>query len=89
MTEFFRPLIARWDEVTAFANEVGCARTLASEWKRQDSIPAAWFSSVVRAALKRGFTDISADFLAHLAEQRRLAKEAERRQTADTERPAA
>ncbi len=76
MKPFFEPLIRRWPTVTQFAVEVGCDEKVARGWVNIDSIPATWFAAVRRAAVKRGFHDITADSLASLAERRRLAKDA-------------
>lgn len=85
MQKFFEPLMARWGTVTAFAAEVGCPEKNAREWKRIDSIPAPWFAAVVRAAIGRGFADITADHLATLAEARRLSMGAKRKADAHAE----
>lgn len=76
MKPFFEPIIRRWESVPRFAAEVGCDERIVRQWLIIDSIPAAWFSAVHRAAHKRGLRDITADSLASLAERRRLAKEA-------------
>ncbi len=72
---FFEPIIRRWETVPAFADDVGCSEPVARQWIRSDSIPAAWFAPVHRAALKRGFIDITPDTLSAIAERRRLSKE--------------
>lgn len=82
MKPFFEPLIRRWPTVTSFADEVGCDEKVARQWIHNDSIPAAWFAPVRRAAVKRGMHDITTDSLSAIAERRRLAKEADRRSEA-------
>jgi hypothetical protein len=77
--DFFNPIIRRWPTLVAFATEVGCPEKTAREWLRNDSIPSTWVAAVVRAASSRGWTDISADLLAILAEQRRLNRPAKPR----------
>jgi hypothetical protein len=79
MQKFFAPIIQRWDTVTAFAAEVGCPEKNAREWLRIDSIPASWFSPVNRAAVARGWTDITPVMLAELAENRRIIRSAKPR----------
>jgi hypothetical protein len=81
MKPFFAPLIRRWPTVVAFADEVGCPERSAREWVRIDSIPAAWFNAVARAAAKRPepqFQEITVELLADMAERRRLSGEAAR-----------
>jgi hypothetical protein len=73
---FFTPLIDRWAGLPEFAGDVGCPVKTAREWRRNDSIPAQWFAAVVRAAISRGFREITADHLAVVAERRRLHREA-------------
>lgn len=75
MKPFFEPFIRRWPTVTEFAEDVGCTESVARQWVRCDSIPAAWFAPVSRAALKRGFCEITLETLAARAEKRRLARE--------------
>lgn len=75
MKPYFAPLIRRWPTVVAFAEEVGCPERSAREWLRIDSIPAAWFIAVATAAQRResaAFADITVEYLARLAELRRL-----------------
>jgi hypothetical protein len=89
MKPFFAPIIRLWPTVVAFAKEVGCPEGSAREWLRTDSIPAAWFLAVARAAAGRtdpAFREISVELLAERAEHRRLAG-VERRN--ETERAAA
>lgn len=69
---FFRPILKRWAKTADFAREVGAPDKAVREWLRIDSIPAAWFAAVVRAALVRGFIDITYELLASRAEARRL-----------------
>jgi hypothetical protein len=78
MKPYFAPLIRRWPTVVVFAEEVGCPERSAREWLRIDSIPAAWFKAVARAAQNRTgshFHDITIELLADRAESRRLAGE--------------
>lgn len=77
MTKLFEPIIRRWGRVVDFAEEVGCTEGAARQWIIADSIPATWFSAVSRAALKRGFLDITTDSLSSTAERKRLLREAE------------
>ena len=76
MQSFFVPVIRRWSKVVDFAADVGAPERSVREWLRNDSIPATWFAAVVRAAIARGFIDITADRLAELAERKRLSKAA-------------
>lgn len=78
MKPFFEPLIRRWPTVTEFASDVGSSEPVARQWVRSDSIPAAWFAPVARAALRRGFSEITLDFLADRAEKRRLSREGQK-----------
>jgi hypothetical protein len=76
MPPVFAPIFNRWPALADFARDVGCPAKTAREWVRNDSIPSAWFAAVVRAALSRGFPEITADYLAVIAERRRLARAA-------------
>lgn len=69
---FFRPILKRWPRTVDFAREVGAPEKAVREWLRIDSVPAAWFAAVVRAATARGFEDITYELLASRAEARRL-----------------
>lgn len=80
--KLFAPIIRRWPTVPEFARDVGCTVPAAGQWMHNDSIPAAWFAAVVRAAIKRGFNDITLDLLADRAEKRRLRREGEKAQEA-------
>lgn len=79
---FFAPTTRRWPTVVEFARDVRCTEFTAREWLRNDSIPAGWFSSVVRSARQRGFIDITHEFLASRAEARRERASANREQVA-------
>lgn len=70
---FFKPLIERW-KVADMATDLGIPQKNVRRWVDGDSIPADWFSAVVRAAQERGFQDITAEKLAELAEARRIAR---------------
>lgn len=81
MPRYFEPLIHRWATVVEFAKEVGCPVNNAREWVRIDSIPAAWFSAVSRAAAAKGFLEITPESLSARAEMRRLTLEGRRSTT--------
>lgn len=82
MTKLFEPIIRRWPRVVDFAEEVGCTEGAARQWIIVDSIPAAWFLAVSRAAIGRGFLDITSESLAATAERKRLLRGAETAQKA-------
>lgn len=79
MTDHFRPIIKRWPTAVELASDLGASEMNVRQWLRSDSIPAPWFASVVRAAHRRGFQDITADSLSALAERRRMARDADSR----------
>lgn len=76
MTDHFRPVIKRWPTAVELAADIGTTEFSVRQWLRSDSIPAAWFAPVARAAARRDFEDITVESLAALAERRRKAKEA-------------
>lgn len=67
----FRAIVALWPTRAAFAQEVGVSQFVVQQWVHRDSIPAAKFNDVVRAANKAGHPGITHRLLADLAEQRR------------------
>lgn len=80
--KYFEPIIRRWKPMTELARDVGCTDLVVRQWANSDSIPATWFAPVVRAALKRGFADITLELLADRAEKRRLSREGQKAQEA-------
>lgn len=79
---YFKPIIQRWNPVADLARDVGCTDLVVRQWANNDSIPAAWFAPIVRAALKRGYSEITLDLLADRAEKRRLSREGQKAQEA-------
>lgn len=78
----FRPIIDRFGNVPTFAREIGMTVGAAKQARKRDSISSEWFSAVVRAAARHGFSDITEARLAIIAEQRRLARETPERAAA-------
>ena len=78
---FFSPIIDAWG-VAQMAANVGLPAKTVREWHRRDSIPAEWFAPVVRAAASANRTEVTLEALAAVAERRRLAGEARKRQAA-------
>lgn len=78
-TTHFKPVIDRWPTQAALAGDIGASLGQVSQWLVNDSIPAGWFAPIERAAKVRGFNDITAAYLAYLAELRRLDRPHTRR----------
>lgn len=77
-------VIERWG-VAELARDLGLPTKNVRRWLDFDSIPAEWFAAVARAAVRRGYHDITVDALARGAEARRLLRAA--RQQAATVAP--
>ena len=77
MTSFV-PIIERFGSVPDFARAIGMTVGAAKQARRRDSIPAEWFSAVSRAAVALGLDGINEAILSEIAEQRRIAKLAQR-----------
>lgn len=69
----FVDIIKRWGEAD-LAKDLGLPTKNVRRWVDNGSIPAEWFAAIARAAAHRGDADITADRLAKVAEDRRLAK---------------
>jgi hypothetical protein len=78
---WFTPIIQRWRSeqdkygIFGLAADLGLPTKNVREWKNRDSIPADWYAAVARAAVARGFSEITVEHLAGIAEARRLARE--------------
>ena len=72
----FRAIIDLWPTRVAFAGDVGVPPITAQQWHNRDSIPAAKFNDVVRAAHKAGHRNVTVYLLADLAERKRHARQA-------------
>lgn len=75
-------LISRWG-VVELAKDLGLPVKNVRRWIDFDSIPADWFAAIGRAAELRGFSDVTVEALAEIAEARRLAKAAQRGEQQD------
>lgn len=58
-----KDLMARWPSRTEFAQDVGAPPSIVHKWFSSDRIPARWQARVVRAAVSRGFSDITAEWM--------------------------
>lgn len=65
-----RDIIARWPSIAAFASAIGVKYVTAQQMHFRASINGRYWSSVVRAAEAAGFSDITHELLAELAERR-------------------
>lgn len=71
MVTSFRDVISLWPSRPALASDLGTDRLLVvNAWWNRDSIPAAEFLNVVRAAEKNGYP-VTLELLAQIAEKRR------------------
>lgn len=64
----FVALIEQWPSLAEFAKDVGQKRDAVQKWKQRDSIPAAHWLTIVRAAEARGI-DVSINDLAAIRQQ--------------------
>ncbi len=60
-----------WPRVVDFARDVKVTDLTARAWRNRDSIPAAHFNQVAKAAASRGYDGITVQTLADMAERRR------------------
>lgn len=72
---FFAPIINRFG-IATLAEGLGLPAKNIRRWLDLDSIPAEWFSPVVRFAAAAGYPDITHEFLSSRAEARRLSLKA-------------
>lgn len=70
-----KSLIDRWAPRRALADEIGADVSAVHKWASSGRIPAGWQVHVVEAAQRRGFEDITADWMlrAHRIEPERGA----------------
>lgn len=73
MIQTFSDVIDRFEGPAKFARAVGMNPGAAKQAKRRNSLSSEWFAATVRAAQERGLTEITADRLLEIAEQRRSA----------------
>lgn len=66
--ETFIDVINRWPTVVSFASDTGTDVKTAYKWRKRNSIPSAAWLSVIAAAKKRKFTDVTVDRLARIAQ---------------------
>lgn len=66
----FAKLIARWESIGAFADDVGVPYGTAQMWKFRNSIHPRHWTDVVKAARMRGFDDVSLEKLTEMSRRR-------------------
>jgi len=59
-------IFAAWPSDAEFGRDIGVPYPTISAWKQRASIPAAYWWHIVRAAVRRGHPEITADLLARL-----------------------
>ena len=59
-------VIQLWPRSAELARELGVSPPRISDWKNRNSIPAAYWRDLIRAAQKRGHPEITADLLVDL-----------------------
>jgi hypothetical protein len=64
-----RRLIARWPSRRVFAGEVGADVEAVHKWARNGRVPSGFLRSVQAAASRRGFADVTADWLLSVHDQ--------------------
>lgn len=61
-----RSLIDQWPTIRTFASDIECKEVTARQWGNRNSIPAKYWPAICQAAVKRGFTNINLQALAHI-----------------------
>ena len=67
MVSSFREVVELWDSPDVLASEIGAGVSAARKWPQRNSIPAEWWSPILRTetAQKAGLTaDLLAEFAA-------------------------
>lgn len=59
-------IFAAWPSDAEFGRDIGVPYPTISAWKQRASIPAAYWWDIVRAAMRRGYSQVTADVLARL-----------------------
>lgn len=72
---FFIPIINRF-EIAILAAGLGVPTKNIRRWIDLDSVPAEWFSPLVRFSAANGHSDITHELLSSRAEARRLSAKA-------------
>ena len=62
-------LIARWPSRRIFAGEVGADVEAVHKWARNGRVPSGFLRAVQAAAARRGFADVTADWLLSVHDQ--------------------
>jgi len=68
-------VIQLWPRSAELARELGVSPPRISDWKNRNSIPAAYWRDLIRAAQKRGHPEITADLLVDLHARERLKEQ--------------
>lgn len=63
----FTAIIEQWDTLEAFRQDVGVPYQRARKWRDRNSIPYAYWESVVSACRKKGVSGVTIASLAKLA----------------------
>lgn len=63
----FTDVINRWETVADFAADLCIPYQTGAAWRQRNSIPAQRWGSVVSAAAKRGFFDVTVELLASIS----------------------
>ena len=70
----FSDVIAVWETVTEFAQDMGVQYVTAHSWKQRNSLPSEHWAMVVKKAVKRGHPEITLELLAYIAKKNAAAK---------------
>lgn len=59
-------IFSAWPSDADLGRDIGMPYSTVSAWKQRDSIPAAYWRDIIRAARKRGHSEITADLMVDL-----------------------
>ena len=63
----FTAIIAKWDTLEAFRQDMGVPYQRARKWRDRDNIPPAYWPKLISAARRKGLTGIDPSSLMRIA----------------------
>lgn len=70
----FVDIINLWDTCVELGNEVGATGLTVRAWKRRNNIPSKWWSKIEKAAVKKGYSQVSIEILASIGSESHFTK---------------
>lgn len=71
--ESFADVINQWDKIRDFADDVGITPLLARQMRARKSIESKYWASIIAAAERRGYVEVTAEMLTQIAARKRAA----------------